>query len=295
MKTLAKVLSSVVLLAVAVASMPANAVLVTFGGQSTNVVGGDQSGLTSFHVPVTNVINPATGYFIETFDAATANPLLNGGLPGTTAATPTANVSIEQGQGCSINSFGSVNISASGGGFSVRDGGVSWAANPANDSTCFGFGPQRGGTLPASVKVDYTNFLAAPQFAGAKINYLGIYYGSIDNYNDIAFYGANGQLLIVAGGLLADGIITGAEILAANSGSSGNQTQAGSNVYVNLAFDASEAFTAFEFRTTGVAFEFDNVVVGLTSRGQQVPEPESLALVSLGLFGMVAARRRKTA
>ena len=40
---------------------------------------------------------------------------------------------------------------------------------------------------------------------------------------------------------------------------SGNQIR-NSNVYVNLWFQPGDQFTSFEFYTTGVAFEIDNVV-----------------------------------
>ena len=139
--------------------------------------------------------------------------------------------------------------------------------------------------MPATVKVDYTSFLnnVAP---GKKITYIGMYYGSIDTYNNIAFY--NGNTLLTGTGIMSDGVITGQEILSSQGGATGNQFQPGSNVYVNLDFSPNESFTAFEFRTTGVAFELDNIVIGVSS----VPEPASLALVGLGLVGF-ALRRRK--
>lgn len=291
--------------AVALAALPAHSLVVTFGGQNTNVLGGDQSGLTSVHVPLSNMISPLSGYFIETFDRATytsiplspifaaANPGYVGigglGTAGTTAAMPingpgNADAIIVQNQGCSINAWGGPALTVTGGGFGVKKGNNSTGANPAGDSTCYGFGPKPGGGTPASAKIDYSTILAP----GVKISYLGLYYGSIDTYNNIAFY--NGNNLISGSGLLADGVLTGAEILASQGGVSGNQTAPGSNVYVNLNFAANETFTSFEYRTSGVAFEFDNVVVGLTSR---VPEPASLALVGLGLIGLGVARRRK--
>jgi hypothetical protein len=315
MKLFNKVLS-VVAMAAAVAAMPAHAVVVSFGGQNTNVAGGDYSGLTSIYVPTSNMANPTSGLFIETFDAATAlqgfgspQTVSGGGISINATNTQSFNNpgtandrTAGRASGCQVNSAGAVTIAASGQGFAVQQGTTSIAAAPGvpsaiGDSTCFGFGPGPGASAPinAAVKVDYTGFIGLLSGLGLaaandSIGYLGVYYGSIDTYNDIRLY--NGSSLAKYGtGILADGIIKGSEILAAMGGSTGNQSQVGSNVYVNLMFAPGETITAFEFTTTGIAYEFDNVVVGLASKN--IPEPESLALVGLGLLGLAAARRRK--
>jgi len=292
MKSVSKSLATLALAATALVSLQAQAVVVTFGGTNMNVVGGDQSGLTSTFAGAGNTTIVGSGYYGETFDEATANLAL--GTP-TTSANPVTGVYIKQGQGCSINSLGAVSVTVQNGGFGVRKTSAPFAAAPAGDSTCFGFGPAEGaGTTVASAKIDYSNLLAGLSAANSgatfKISYLGVYYGSIDTYNNIAFYNGN-SLLTGGSGLLADGILLGSEVLSSQGGTSGNQFAAGSNVYVNMAFAPSEYFTGFEFRTTGVAFELDNIWVGVT----QIPEPASLALVGLGLVGVAAARRRKQA
>ena len=290
-------LSLLLAAAVGLTTAPAHALLITFGGQTP----GDGSGLTSSLINSTNMMPLGSGYFVETFDVSTytalplspsfasANPGYVGiggaGTSGTTSPSLLGNAGASPGTqtGCSINAYGGPALSTTGGGFAVqRNTTPSTAAAPANNTTCFGFGPQAGGSLPASVKIDYQPILAP----GDSINYLGVYYGSIDTYNEILFYSGDNLLRT----------LTGTEILGSQGGTSGNQFQPGSNVYVNLFFSPAEAFTAFEFRTTGVAFEFDNVVVGLSSRPPvTVPTPPAIALILMGMLGLQFAQRRRRA
>lgn len=252
--------------------VPAQAsVMITYGGISTNVFGGDQSGVTSSFVPVSNTMLPP-GYYIETFDAATQMP---GFLPGSTGYNVPG-----LSNGCAVNTMAAnsgVTITTSGSNpLGVQKGSNGNGAAPAGDGTCYGFTPGPGGSLPSSITIDYTILLSA--FSGVEINYLGFYFGSIDIYNQLDFYNANGLIRS----------ISGQDLLSANGGSTGNQQQPGSNVYVNLFF-SGESFTSFKFTSFGVAAEFDNIVVGLTNR--PVPAPAGLALLGLGLAGLTWRRR----
>ena len=293
MKNFSKALTALAMTAI-LGSSPAQAVMVDFLYNTPT----DGSGKTSRFIPTNNMPSAASGYFIETFDQATNQgvPGAAGPYPGQTSTGANQSapyIGIVQDQGCAINTLAIAGaLTVSQGSFTVRKGSVGGvAAAPANDSTCFGFGPgptPRNDDINAKVLIDYSAFLPP----SVKISYLGLYYGSIDTYNNIAFY-SNGQLVTGGGGLLDDGVITGQEVLTALGGTSGNQTDDRSNVYVNLFFDANETFDAFEFRTTGVAFEVDNIVTGLSNRND-VPEPGTLALVGIALAAIgVASKKRK--
>lgn len=265
--------------------------LLTFGGQTA----GDLSGLTSNFVPAANNPTPASNYYIETFDFATRTV----GLPlGTTAPNPGAGISIQQSlpsgvpTGCAINSFNTIGVSVAAGSFEVVKGTYpNQAEAPKNDQTCYGVAPARGGTAPAAVIIDYTSLLASLG-ANVGISYLGLYYGSIDSYNDLYFYdslaAANADTSNTGVGSI--GFVSGADVAGAASGS---PTDDQANQYVNLAFDLDESFKVFKFVSTGIAVEVDNIVVGTTLR--DVPEPASLALLGAGLAALGLSRRRKAA
>jgi len=234
----------------------------------------DNSGKTSpYGVDASNT--PLPGYYIETFDGSTVPgvyPLPNGGT-----------VNSESGGWFMSVSPNDIYVTPNTTGtMGIRIGSTSYAATPANDTTNFAYAPGQGGGLPVAVEVDYTSFLTATD---QWISYLGIYYGSIDNYNEVYFY--SGGNPVSGSGVLSDGKITGAEILAAQGGTSGDRFGVGSNVYVNLFFNYAEKFTSFEFQTSGVAFEIDNVVTGFTP----VPVPAAVWLFGTGFLGLVGVRR----
>lgn len=270
MKSTKTTVFAVMVLSMVFIAFQSQAVTITFDYQIPT----DSSGKTSQFVNANNTA--PLGYFIETFD-----------MPGSTASNDNG-ITIAAGGG-----FNTLNPSllAITGGLGIQKGSNSDGAAPAGDSTFYAYAPgPNAATTNATVKVDYSAFITYDP--NLYISYLGMYFGSIDSYNNIAFYSGN-ELLSTATGDLSDGILEGSEILAALGGVSGNQTDDKSNVYVNLFFAPDEKFTAFEFRTTGIAFEIDNIVSGVSPL-TPVPEPSTLLLLGGGLLGLgFMARRRK--
>ncbi|MEC9260944.1 MAG: PEP-CTERM sorting domain-containing protein [Pseudomonadota bacterium] len=256
--------------ALVVGSLSANAATVSFSYDSAT----DGSGLTSQYIdPVTGGL---PGYFIETFDQATNYT----GFQGSTAYN---NPGFDQ--ECAVNSVNGgpagVLVTPPSSNVGVRKGSVPRvAAAPANDTTCYAY-LTNNGSGSASFTFDYSQLLASNADTG--ITYLGFYWGSVDTFNDFSFY---------SGGSLVSQI-TGSSLLSSLGGSSGNQTGAGSNVYVNIDFSLAEQFDRLVINTTGVAGEFDNIVVGLSQRPVLASSPASNALLLLGLAAIGLRLRRK--
>jgi hypothetical protein len=109
---------------------------------------------------------------------------------------------------------------------------------------------------------------------GVQANYFGLFWGSIDSYNIISFFSGDTQLASFSG--------TDLPSLSA----SGAQTEWSSNRYINFDFGPA-SFDSVRLISSGFAFESDNHAY----RNASVPEPMNMALMALGLFGLVVARR----
>jgi len=140
--------------------------------------------------------------------------------------------------------------------------------------------------LYATPFTDNTKYLSVPNPSqstqtailglGTTANYFGLFWGSIDTYNLISFFLGNAEVASYTGSQLP------------NLTADGNQTAWTSNRYINFDF-GSASFDTVKIISYGYAFESDNHAFRKTS----VPEPMTLALMGLGLFGLVAARRFK--
>jgi hypothetical protein len=108
------------------------------------------------------------------------------------------------------------------------------------------------------------------------LQYVGLLWGSVDNYNSLDFY--DGATLV--------GTVVGNDITGSPTGDQGVNGTFYVNVVSTLPFDRLVA------RSSEYAFEFDNLAYNPTDPGD-VPEPASLALFGLGLAGVFAARRRR--
>jgi hypothetical protein len=141
-----------------------------------------------------------------------------------------------------------------------------------------GMSAQPGGDSTPYLSVAYPDergietFTAAP---GTSYNYFGLYWGSIDIYNNIRFYSGNE--------VVAD--VSGYNLLILRDSPLGIQAAPQSNHYVNILF-TDKTFDRVEFKTVGYAFESDNHAYA------NVPEPGTLALMSAAFAGFALRRRR---
>lgn len=155
------------------------------------------------------------------------------------------------------------------GNFSYATGTTSNAAAPAGDTSRYVY---VSSAIPVGIATLATADLSAVSF----------YWGSIDTFNTV-------DVLLKGGGVFS---FSGSSLPANN----GNQSAAATNARVFFNAGPGETITGLRFKSTGVAFELDDVYGKLAGApvGGTVPEPQSWAMLIAG-FGMVglAARRRR--
>ena len=125
------------------------------------------------------------------------------------------------------------------------------------------------GKVPGSVTIT---------FPGLEM-YLGLLWGSVDDFNSLAFY--NGATLV--------GTVNG---LAVQPLATGDQGVLGT-FYANIS--STLAFNRVVATSTAYAFEFDNVAYNPTIPTGGVPEPISIGLLGLGIAALGLTRGRKAA
>ena len=130
------------------------------------------------------------------------------------------------------------------------------AAEPFGDTTSF-----------ASVGSNFAPASASIAISGSN-NYIGLYLGSVDSFNNIILTDSQGNSVSYSG----------AQLFNPNN-PTGNQGNGGS-VYLNF-FDTGATFTSITFTSTGTAEEFDNLTIG-----SAVPEPATWAMMILGFLGL---------
>ena len=113
------------------------------------------------------------------------------------------------------------------------------------------------------------------------ITKISLLWGSIDNYNDLDVLDASDNVLAT---------FNGATVIAS---ANGDQSNPATNRLVTLTLTGAsmDAAAKLRFRSTGNAFEFDNVAIQTAA----VPEPATWGMMILG-FGLVgSAMRRRSA
>ena len=140
---------------------------------------------------------------------------------------------------------------------------------------------------------DSTNYMAVLGGGSEQISYpgfstsFGLYWGSLDSYNSIAFYN-NGDLVAT---------VSGADV-PSPAIANGGQSDPSSNRYVLIT--SLPSFNVAILSSSSNSFEFDNVIAGLPRASANIaaaPEPATWAMMLLGFLGLgfVGARARKGA
>ena len=163
------------------------------------------------------------------------------------------------------------------GSWAIYTGDVSGKASAPYNAEILPYGKEDTPYLSVPKAVTDDPQTATVDFGGGSYDYLGLMWGSMDNYNKIYFLsgGVDGSVV---------GTITGSDV--SRDSASGGQEDWENNAYVNIF--STVAFDAIRIESTSYAFELDNLAVGV------IPAPGAILLGSIGVALVGWMRRRRT-
>jgi len=135
--------------------------------------------------------------------------------------------------------------------------------------------PFADSTMYASVGTLASPATSTLTLSGGPINYIGLYWGSIDTFNSITITNSNNETTVI-----------NSANFAVLDPANGDQGLLGS-AYVNI-FDNAYNITSVVFASSSKAFEFDNLTVAA------VPEASTWAMMILGFLGVGFLGYRKS-
>ena len=196
---------------------------------------------------------------------APANALSFATTPGSTSSSVSGITTINfNGRPLGTNTSFTQGLATYTGGAIVKDGSPGQYAAPApNNGTNY---LTLGGTVPVASSPVTIKFAKA-------LNYFGLHWGSVDNYNAISFFKGLTQV---------GSTYTGTAILAGANGDQGND----GSVYTDFFAGSGESFDKVVLTSTAAAFESDNHAY------RAIPTPALLP--GLIAFGVGVMRKRKT-
>lgn len=154
--------------------------------------------------------------------------------------------------------------------------------DPSGDTSCYLAVNPTGQT-----EIEFSNATAT-----TPLTYLGFYWGSMDEYNEVTFLDVNGFPVAFSTG---DYTLTGEQVANLQGapayvyGSSPYPSN-----FTEFTFDPNDQVKTLVLETGNYAFEIDNLAYTLASGSHLIAasEPASLALIGIGCVGLSRLRRR---
>jgi hypothetical protein len=174
-----------------------------------------------------------------------------------------------------VLTFDDLSLGSLGAGYSFAGGTLSGDGTIESGTNAYAAAP--AGDASHYLSASGANLIGATTLSlTAAENYLGLYWGSLDSYNSVAFYLGDSEIAAYSGADIADLLGLDAD---------GDQQAASSNAYVNF-YTGAQFFDRVVFSTTSHGFELDTLAFADPPPPTAVPGPASLPILAAALTGL---------